>query len=169
MLVGYDAFYIILGRVRDAIVAELQNNPTSDPPARVGIVPGAIAWDGCTDCGQLALSSFRYYLTDSLPSEVGGSDISSGGFLAADLVAQIIRCAPQPTGSSLAPSVAALDTSARVTLNDAFSLDCATRTALAVMYNSGDIMTYVMRPVTFVGPEGACVGSELLFSVAIAT
>lgn len=162
---GYGAAYFILGQVRDAIQQQLQSTSTSI--SRVGIVPGAIAWDGCDDCGQLALAAQRFYLTDNFPVEVATSDMGHGSILGMDAVVQAIRCAPTVGVNGAPPTTSAFDASAQQVLDDAFACLCATQTVLENDFNTGVILAYLIRQQVFVGPEGACVGSELSFAVGI--
>jgi hypothetical protein len=121
VLYGDDAFYTLLTRVRDANATALTNT-IGGAPSRIGIVPGAIAWDDC-DCGAgglLALGTVRTYLSDEFPNEL--SEVTGGGsgvLICGDFSVQAIRCAPSPSTSGDAPSVDALDRSARD--------DCAAR------------------------------------------
>ncbi len=124
-------FYAVLGRIRDANVVALRN--IGNAPTRVGVVPGAIAWDDCDP----------------------------------DMVVQIVRCAPEPQGGETAPSVAALEASAREVIADATAVMCATIDVLNALSTSGDIYDFMMRGQMFVGPAGACVGSELQFVVGV--
>jgi hypothetical protein len=165
MLRGYDASYTILAAVRDACAVELQSR--SAAPARISIVPGAIAWDDCDTCGLLALSTLRHFFTDQFPIEVVTTDMGPGTLQGSDMAIQMIRCAPTPPDGDLSPSVAALDASAHEVLNDAFSLICATHNQLQLMKTRDDIVDFMLRQVVYVGPEGACVGCELTFAVAV--
>lgn len=165
MLRGYGGFYTVLTTVRDATITEFQR--IGALPKRVGVVPGAIAWDGCEQCGLLALAAQRYYLTDQFPIEVATTDMKQGAFVAADLVTQIIRCAPTGQNNDLAPSVEALDASAKQVLDDAYAVLCATTTELDVLLGDNSIVDYMVRQQIFMGPEGMCVGSELSYAVAL--
>jgi hypothetical protein len=63
LLVGYGAAYAVATTVRDAVVDELTRIGQQMP--RVYVTTGAIAWDGCDDCGQLVVGVLRDYLTDA--------------------------------------------------------------------------------------------------------
>jgi hypothetical protein len=143
---------------------------TTTVPARVGIVPGAIAWDGCDQCGQLALAATRPYLSDQFPIEAVVTSTMGpqpGAILCNDMVVQIIRCAPEPQGNELAPTVEALDASAQVVTADAYAVMCATVDVLSTMETAGEILDFMVRQQVYVGPQGACVGSELQFVVGV--
>jgi hypothetical protein len=166
MLRGYGAAYTVMQRCRDAIMVELEQR--NQKPARVGIVPGAIAWDECDQCGLLALSSTRNYLTDEFPIEVATTFQKQGAFLGIDLAIQLIRCAPTPQGTATAPSEQALDETAKLINDDAWSVMCATTTVLQTMLDANELIDYMVRQQIFMGPEGACVGSELQAAIAVA-
>jgi hypothetical protein len=169
MLAGADAFYTVLTRVRDAMALALVNTP-GGKPARVATVPGAIAWDECDSCGLLALALIRTYLSDDFPIELAqAASLSStqGAWLCADMVVQVVRCAPQPVGDSLAPSSDALEQAARIVGADAYTAVCTVVGALQTMATANDIVDFLMRPQNIMGPEGACVGTELSFTVAV--
>jgi hypothetical protein len=123
VLYGDDAFYTLLTRVRDANATALTNT-IGGAPSRIGIVPGAIAWDDC-DCGAgglLALGTVRTYLSDEFPNEL--SEVTGGGsgvLICGDFSVQAIRCAPSPSTSGDAPSVDARDRSACVGSELAFT------------------------------------------------
>lgn len=164
---GYGAFYSLLTMIRSANVNELRNT-ASGVPARVTIEPGAIAWDNCDQCGLLASSVSRYFYTTHFPIEVTTTDLdNSGTTLAADLTIQIIRCAPQPADGDMAPSVSALEASAKQVMDDAFAVLCSTTTLLEGLRDSLMILDYLVRQQPVQGPAGACVGSELQVVVGI--
>lgn len=168
MLFGPSAFFSVLTTVRDACVVALRD--AGDTPTRVAIMPGSIAWDGCNQCGLLALASSRNFLSDQFPSEVTSPMMvndTPGALLCSDMAVQIIRCAPQPIGDALAPTVAALEASARLVSADAYAVMCGTVDALSKLLVNNDIVDYMVRQQFFVGPAGACVGSELSFVVGV--
>lgn len=168
MLSGPGAFFSVLTTVRDVCVAALRD--AGDVPKRVAIMPGAIAWDGCDQCGLLALASMRNFLSDQFPQEVTSPMMVSdtpGAILCADMAVQIIRCAPEPIGDALAPTTAALEASARQVIADGYAVMCATVDALTTLLTNGSIVDYMVRQQFFVGPAGACVGSELAFTVGV--
>jgi hypothetical protein len=166
-LSGYGAFWTVLQTIRDANVAELRTT-LAGVPARVGIVPGAIAWDDCGDsCGQLALAVSRYFLSDQFPFEATTSAVQPGAIIGADVNVQLTRCAPSPQGNELAPTVTALEASARTVLDDAQAILCSTVTALQDLLDRTLIMDYLVRQQPVMGPEGGCVGSELLVAVGL--
>lgn len=169
MLSGSGAFYTILQTVKAALIPAFVNSDGGSLN-RVAIVPGAIAWDECDTCGLLALATVRTYLSDEFPIETAQPVTVSnaqGALLCADMAVQAIRCAPTPQGNELSPSVLALEKSAQAVNSDAYTVMCTVLATLDTMSVQDDIVSYVIRPLNYVGPEGACVGSELTFSVAV--
>jgi len=156
MILGPLKWYTIAETIRQAVHADL-----TVPVQRSGVVPGSIAWDEC-DCGMLAVTVEQIYPTETFPdlmTEVaGGCDVSRE---AAEIVIQVVRCAPGPDGQSLAPTVAELDASAQEVLRDAWEVITATRGVLCQMLADSDITDFLLRPLTSVGPNGQCVGNEL--------
>lgn len=162
-------FYTVLTQVRDAAVTALVSTP-GGKPARVGVVPGAIAWDDCDTCGLLALALVRVFLTDEFPvelSEPASVSATQGALLCADMAVQLVRCAPQPQGTDQSPSVDALDATAQVVGVDAYTIECSTLDTLDKLMRNDSIADFMMKPLVVVGPEGACVGCELSFTVAV--
>jgi hypothetical protein len=159
-------FYEVLTRLKDANADALRNT-FGGAPARAAVVPGAIAWDDCDQCGLLALSSLRNFLSDQFPLEVTVTTADQGAVLCSDMALQVIRCAPQPQNNDTAPSVAALEASSRAVNEDAVAVMCATVDELNKLAASGDIYDFMIRQQPYVGPAGACVGSELSFVVGV--
>jgi len=134
---------------------------------RSGVVPGAIAWDAC-DCGLLAVSVNQIYPSEVFPELLtnpsGSCDASHE---VAEIIIQVVRCAPQPTDQNFAPTVAELDASAQEILRDAYELMKSTRETLCAMESNGDIHAWILRPLTAQGPFGACVGNEIRVLVGL--
>jgi hypothetical protein len=139
----------------------------TDKPQRHGVVPGAIAWDAC-DCGMLAVSVAQVYPSETFPSpqaaKVGACDAP---YEVAELVVQIIRCAPNAEGQNLFPSTAALDASARSVARDAYETLRAVSIKLCEMSEVRDISDFMVRPQVTQGPSGGCVGTELRALVSL--
>lgn len=152
----YDAAKSIQVAVDSALSVEVE---------RSGVVPGAIPWDDCS-CGMLAVSIGRVYLSDEFPFErdvvVGNCD---SAWEVSEIIVQVIRCAPQPGDTQIAPSQEAQDTAARLTAIDA----AQTLNALAVWicaHKDVDVIDALILSVEPQGPEGGCVGSEFRVRVA---
>jgi hypothetical protein len=169
MLTGPSTFYTVIAAVRDAVATALTST-TGGAPSRVAVVPGAIAWDECDTCGMLALSLLRTFLSDDFPIELAQPASlagTQGALLCADMAVQVIRCAPQPADRESAPTTEQLDAAGRITSEDAYATLCAVLSILGTMETNDSILSFVVRPVNVVGPEGACVGIELMFTVGV--
>jgi hypothetical protein len=163
------SFYQVGKELLDSVRNELQTIGAAIP-GRACVVPGAIAWEDCEcDGGQLAITVLRTYLSDNFPSEQ--ETIPSGkcgsAYIVAELLILLIRCAPQPPEGSLTVSCTALDASAKVVDADAAAVRRAAPCRLQELLDDNDIDDYIVRQQDFVGPQGACVGSELHVLVSV--
>lgn len=157
MITGPLKWYTVASTLEQAVYAELTTKPD-----RHSVVPGAIAWDEC-DCGILAVSVNQIYVTetfpDPLPRRVGNA--CDAPYEAAEIVVQVVRCAPNSDDQLTAPTTAELDASAQEVLRDAYEMLKAMSVKLCQMNQARDIVDFVMRPLTAQGPAGGCVGNEL--------
>src|SRR5690606_3936094 len=97
-------WYTVASRLEQAAY-----NALTDTPDRHGVVPGAIAWDAC-DCGMLAVSIAQVYPSETFPDpQAAPVGACQAPWEVAEVVVQIIRCAPNAEGQSLYPTAAALD------------------------------------------------------------
>lgn len=162
MIVGELKWYTVAERLRAAIHEDLTVKPD-----RSGVVPGAIAWDAC-DCGMLAVSVAQVYPSEDFPfpqaTRVGACDAP---WEVGEIVIQIIRCAPNPEGQNLYPSVEAQDASAQEVRRDAYQVLLAASRELCEMNDARDISDFVVRPQPTQGPQGGCVGTELRVLVSL--
>ena len=131
------------------------------------LVPGNIAWDGC-ECGQLALSIQRIYPSLRFPADASEDPATGGcevGFKAVQAIASITRCVSGITAGTppRLPTCAALRADALVMQADAWAMDRAVRCCLAAYKTAHTIFDYRVGGLAFVGPEGGCAGSELIF------
>lgn len=161
MITGPLKWYTVAEEIRSAVHAEL-----TVKPARSGVVPGAIAWDAC-DCGLLAVSLARVYLSEEFPTPAqnpaGNCDAP---FEVGEYVLQIIRCAPGQDGLN-PPTVAELDASAQEVLRDAYEALKGVSVRLCEMEEARDIVDQMVGGLTSQGPSGQCVGNELRFFVGL--
>lgn len=162
MITGPLKWYTVASTLEQAVYAELAANP----PDRHSVVPGAIAWDAC-DCGLLAVSVARVYLSDAFPQPLATATACKAAWDVAEVVAQLIRCAPNPDDQTLVPTVADLDASAQEILTDAYGLLKAVSVKLCEMKADRDIIDFFLNPLTAQGPSGGCVGNELRFLVGL--
>lgn len=163
MITGPLKWYTVASTLEQAMYVELTTKPD-----RHSVVPGAIAWDEC-DCGILAVSVGTIYPTEQFPTpattRIGNS--CDAPWEAAEIVMQVVRCAPNPDDPMTAPTTAALDASAREVLRDAYEMMRATSIKLCEMNQAREISDYLMRPLTPQGPSGGCVGNELRAVVSL--
>jgi hypothetical protein len=162
VITGALKWYTVASTLATAVYAELTVKPD-----RSGVVPGAIAWDEC-DCGLLAVSVAQVYpselFPDPLTRKVGS--VCDAPWEVAELVVQVVRCAPNPDDLN-APTVAELDASAQEVLRDAYEMLRAVSIRLCEMNRDRDIADFMLRPLTAQGPTGGCVGNELRGLVAL--
>lgn len=162
MITGPSKWYAVAETLRMAV----HNNLTVIPD-RSGVVPGAIAWDEC-DCGLLAVSVNQIFPSEVFPELLTNpSGACDASIEVGEFVIQLIRCAPQPEGQGVSPSVAALNESAVAILLDAYEMIQGARGQLCAMESNGDIYDFILRPLTAQGPSGVCVGNELRILVGL--
>lgn len=165
MLSGPLGFYTITRTLVDAVNVALAAS-LGGAPDRAGVVPGSIAWDEC-DCGTLAGTVTRHYLSDAFAAERTTQSPCSAAYLVGDITITIVRCVPGPEGEALAPSVAALDGSAQVIISDAYVVLNTVACKLEEMEEAREIAAYLVRDQVYVGPLGGCVGSDLRVAVGV--
>lgn len=173
MITVWTAAAIVTG-VGACVDVELDATPesgggsTRTPTMRTCLlVPGNIAWDGC-ECGQLALTIQRIYPSLRFPADaseeptIGGCTVQSKVI---QVLASITRCVSGITAGvpPQLPTCAALRADALVQQADAYAMDRAVRCCLAAYKTDLTIFDYRVGNLTFVGPEGGCAGSELIF------
>lgn len=162
MISGELKWYTVASRLEQAAY-----NALTDTPDRHGVVPGAIAWDAC-DCGMLAVSVAQVYPSEDFPApQAAPVGACQAPWEVAEVVVQIIRCAPNAEGQSLYPTAAALDASAQQVARDAHQALTAVSLKLCEMNEARDIADYVVRPQVAQGPQGGCVGTELRALVSL--
>jgi hypothetical protein len=147
-------------------IADALDLAGAEPLNRACVVPGEIAWDDC-QCGTLAITARRFFLSDEFPQGALGQALIRASpcdlpWLVAELAIQVIRCAPTPTGTALSPSCEQLATAAQVLLVDQYVTLTTTVAILCDLRTSDSIIDYVLGEQTSVGPEGECVGTELV-------
>jgi hypothetical protein len=164
MITGELKWYTVASTLEQAVYAELTTKPD-----RHSVVPGLIAWDEC-DCGLLAVSVGTIYLTETFPDpltrRVGNA--CDAPWEAAEVIIQVVRCAPNPDDPMTAPTTAELDTSAQEVLRDAYEMLRAVSVKLCQMNRDREIADFILRPLTSQGPSGGCVGNELRAVVSLA-
>lgn len=160
----YDVATVLVTGIGDALADSLGGLPD-----RGGVVPGEIVWDEC-DCGLLAVSPRRWFLSDEFPTSLTSGTRSTPcdlPWLVGELAIQVIRCAPSPVGDALAPTVEALDDAARVLVSDAYVTLSTTAALLCELRLDDRIVDYALGEQSTRGPGGGCVGTELVVLVAL--
>lgn len=162
MITGPLKWYTVASTLEQAVYAELTTKPT-----RHSVVPGAIAWDEC-DCGLLAVSVARVFLTETFPDELSRrvGNACDAPYEVGELVIQVIRCVPGPD-TATAPTTTELDASAQEILQDAYEMLKAVSVKLCQMNKAREISDFMLRPLTAQGPSGVCGGNELRAYVAL--
>lgn len=166
---GHLAFYDLLKEILDAVNEALGETPTGKPD-RACVVPGQIAWDEC-ECGQLAGTVNQWFFSDTFPIDATPGAIVSpqcrSAWEVAEMLIEILRCAPQPKGEDLAPDCSALDAAAQTHITDADVVRNTIVCLLEEMKDAGRIVDYTIGAQVAVGPQGMCVGTDITFSVAL--
>lgn len=164
MIIGDDRWYQVADLINTAVYNELTLKP-----GRSGVVPGMVAWDDCCS-GTLATTWALIFGSDVFPQEqsyvTGNCDTA---WEVAEIVIQLIRCAPTPSGSpnQLAPSVASLASAARQMAIDVTQSRRAAARLLCTMKDDDDIVDFKVNRHSSLGPEGGCVGIELRMYVGL--
>lgn len=163
MITGPLKWYTVASAIEQAVYAELTTKPD-----RHSVVPGAIAWDEC-DCGLLAVSVARIFLTETFPDELSRriGNACDAPWEVAELVVQVVRCAPNADDPLTAPTTDELAASAQEVLRDAYDMLKGASVKLCEMNTARDISDFMLRPLTAQGPSGGCVGNELRAYVAL--
>lgn len=163
MITGALKWYTLASTLEQAVYAEL-----TEKPARHSVVPGAIAWDAC-DCGLLAVSLAQVFLTETFPDQLARrvGNACDAPWEVAEIVIQVIRCAPNPDDFGGPPTTTDLDASAQEVLRDAYEMLHAVSVKLCQMNQAREISDFMLRPLTAQGPSGGCVGNELRAYVSL--
>lgn len=163
MITGPLKWYTVASTLEQEVYAELTIKPD-----RHSVVPGVIAWDEC-DCGLLAVSVAQVYPTETFPDQLARrvGNACDAPWEAAEIVIQVVRCAPNPDDPMTAPTTAELDASAQEVLRDAYEMLLAVSVKLCEMNRDRDISDFMLRPLTAQGPSGGCVGNELRAYVSL--
>lgn len=167
---GPGAYYAIGHVVIDDLEAALADS-VGGPVTRASMVPGETAWDEC-DCGLLAVSLRRVWLSDDFPEGQFAQSIVRSSpcnlpWLVGELRIQVVRCAPNPINDALAPTPAALDGGAEILISDMHVTINAVTATLCDLKETDQIIDYTVGEMDTIGPDGGCVGAELITFVSI--
>jgi hypothetical protein len=163
-------FYTVLSGLLDAVNSRLLGTAAGQPE-RVCVYPGLIAWDDC-QCGQLAGAISRIFLSDNFPLQhtgrgQGETTSCQPAYKVAEMVVSLMRCAPQPQGTALAPTCEALAAAAQTWAIDAGMALSGVLCTLDDYKDAGTIIDYRVDNQVPAGPEGACVGTDIHFLVGL--
>jgi hypothetical protein len=163
VITGPLKWYTVASAIEQAVYAELTTKPD-----RHSVVPGAIAWDEC-DCGLLAVSVARIFLTETFPDELSRriGNACDAPYEVGEFVMQVVRCAPNADDPLAAPTTDELAASAQEVLRDAYEMLKGASVKLCEMNRARDISDFMLRPLTAQGPSGGCVGNELRAYVSL--
>jgi hypothetical protein len=169
MLTGALAFYTVANGIALAIDTALTGT-LGGRPQRVSVVPGAIAHDGC-DCGALYVSPSDFFLSDDFPQGGLGAGTRETpcelSWAVSRITIELMRCAPQPIGNALAPTVQALANAAQIYVSDAYVVRRTTLSYLCGLKSNDDIIDFALGEQSRSGPEGGCVGTSLVAYVSL--
>jgi hypothetical protein len=133
--------------------------------ARLGVVPGEIAWDDCA-CGQLVISEDRRYPSRAFPLEEIDYAANCGEpWLVVVFTLSMTRCVPGPDQNGNPPSVAALQVAAAQLMTDKLKIRRAVMCCLNELYDAvypaDTIDAFHIGAQETIGPNGGCGGSEM--------
>lgn len=162
----YEIGHVVLNDLEAALTDSI-----GGPVERVSMVPGEVAWDKC-DCGLLAMTVRRMWISDEFPEGQFAQSIVRQSpcnlpWLVGEHRIQVVRCAPNPTGTSLAPTTAELDRAAEILIADAHVTINTVTATLCDLKETDQIIDYTIGELDTQGPDGGCVGFELIVFIAI--
>jgi hypothetical protein len=169
------AVFDIATHIKECVLDWLELTSTGVPD-RACVIAGEVAWDNC-ECGQLTVSMQSNYEASgtSLPrsgTETPGRRSCGPPLFTVNYLVTMLRCAP--TGTATAPPTCEeLETYARMTAEDAWAVRagviCCLDEAISVRLSNGTKLyrDFVVGTQTFVGPQGACGGSQLQVAVTV--
>lgn len=156
----------VAGIVVSGCALALENQSSGGLVKRQVITLGEVAWDNC-QCGQLALTITRIYLSQQFPQDASRQQPCPTGAFVADCSLSIVRCVPGPDQNGNPPKSSELLTAAGIELQDAYFVWTTTECILkrltdALPYGLTD---YVVIDQVPLGPLGGCAGTELHFKM----
>jgi hypothetical protein len=169
------AIYQVAERLRECIHGRLETVPPG-APERSCVTAGQIAWDDC-ECGQLIVSIGRTYFSSNFPTEGNAPPANPGHsrcgppIQVTQYTVSILRCAPSGGDDPAPPTCVELDAAAKVAAIDAWAVRWGAHCCLREWAKSNDpdvsITDFLFQGQNFVGPNGACMGSELTILVGL--
>lgn len=153
----------------ECVRAALAGTPAGVPTRVCVPVAGEIAWDAC-DCGQLAVTTPRLYPSRVFPAESvedAEQDRCGTPYLGVPYTVSILRCAAGMDDDGNPPTCEQLAADALVWHQDAAAVRRGLGCCLQELEAQDRILGWVLGPTTAVGPQGGCVGSETVVTVAL--
>jgi hypothetical protein len=166
MLVTNLSYYVIVTGVGQCAVDAI--NATGPELARVCLhVPGDIAWDDC-QCGSFTQSAGPWLWSENGRAETtlaGDDNLCAPAYLGLQVTAVVLRCVTQLSGGDLAPPCPPLALDSQQWHKDAFALRRGILCCLEALRVAGTIQSYQITSHTAAGPQGMCVGSQLVYRI----
>lgn len=144
-------------------VCEALEQTTCGCPGRAFLSAGNVAWDQCCATGQLWVGVDRLYAYDRFPTPATGI-MTCAPPLAVDITIGILRCAPTLDEQGNAPTAEKLTLSAAQVQEDQYAI---TNGVICCLSEHSRLQPWVLGGQRPLGPQGACVGSELKVIVAL--
>ena len=156
------------------ILSELETALIGTPggaPGFSSLFPGEIVWDECCD-GFLGITATECYLSDTFLSDAVSkmptvSSNCKGNWFVVDITVNVLRCVPLPQGTDLDVSADVLTETSRLITADAWTIYNAMICYLQDLKDDNTIIEYSTTNLIFVGPQGGCVGCEMISSIAL--
>ena len=156
----FDCAMTVLGAASAALTG------VGRPATRVFFQPGVEVADDSCECGELALYVQNRDVARSLFNSAQGQVQNCDPSVRYTLMGlRLMRCIPNVTPNTTAPTPAKLTAAARDLETDNFTVWQATQCALRQMEQAYQIAAFIINEQVSVGPLGGCVGSELHFMV----
>jgi hypothetical protein len=170
MITGQFGVYTLLSNLLTSISDALGSTP-GGTPGFASIFPGEISWDECC-VGMLGITASEHYITSEFPhtSNIQNPvDLTTcrAAWYIVNVTIDLLRCAPQPQGNNPEVTPQQLTLSAREVNADAWVLIDTLSCYLQSQKDSYEIIDYSIERLSVVGPDGGCIGSEVLFAVAL--
>jgi hypothetical protein len=154
--------YQIASDLVACITRELESTPDGTPPDfDACVTPGSITWDNCCP-GSIRASVQRQFPTQAFPEPILRPTACNAVQRVTEIKIVVLRCMPGPNADGEPPSCLQLDNKSQSIAADADAMwrgvDCC--------FQDTDF-DYVIVSITAVGPDGQCVGNEMVLQVGL--
>lgn len=126
---------------------------------RTCLMPGAVAWDAC-DCGLLAITVRRTYLSDTFPVPVTAASPCTSAYVVHEVLVTLARCAPNMSDNGDPPTPTALTAAATVLAADTKVVRQSIVCHLPELEEQGMLVEFLMQNQVPVGPLGGCIAVD---------